>query len=135
MGMRRIAIDTNIYAAFKNKNAEVAEAFRNFDTIGVDITVIAELLSGFALGNREKKNKDELHSFLSTPRVEVLEHDLETAAFYALVVKQLKVKSEPIPTNDIWIAANAMKNGLMLYSFDAHFQKINGLLLLDTGNS
>jgi len=28
-----------------------------------------------------------------------------------------------------------MKNGLMLYSFDAHFQKINGLLLLDTGNS
>lgn len=129
--MRRSAIDTNVYVAFKNKNEEVSEAFRNLDYIGVDITVIAELLSGFALGSKEKKNKDELHSFLSSPRVEVLVHDLETAAFYALVVKQLKAKGEPIPTNDIWIASNAMKNGLMLYSFDAHFQKIIGLLLLD----
>ena len=33
-------------------------------------------------------------------------------------------------TNDIWIAANALKHGLALYSFDGHFQEIDGLLLL-----
>ncbi|RPI79334.1 MAG: type II toxin-antitoxin system VapC family toxin [Desulfobacteraceae bacterium] len=129
--MRRIAIDTNIYAAFKNKDQCVVETFRNYDYIGVDITVIAELLSGFALGSKEKKNRTELDAFLNTPRVEIMEHDLETAAYYALIIKQLKNKGKPIPSNNIWIAANAMKNGLMLYSFEAHFREIDGLILLD----
>jgi predicted nucleic acid-binding protein len=128
--MRRLAIDTNIYTAFKNNDAEVVETFRNCDLIGLDITVIAELLSGFSLGSREKKNRQEFEAFLNTPRVEVLIHDLETAEYYVLVVKKLKPKGRPIPTNDIWIAANTMRHGLALYSFDSHFEEIDGLLLL-----
>jgi tRNA(fMet)-specific endonuclease VapC len=95
----------------------------------VDITVIAELFTGFSLGGREKKNRVELEAFLDAPRVEVLQHDLETAEFYALIVKKLKTKGRPIPTNDIWIAANALKHGFALYSIDGHFQEIDGLLL------
>ncbi len=127
--MRRIAIDTNVYVAFKNNDEGVIEAFRNCDLIGVDITVIAELFTGFSLGGKEKKNREELEAFLDAPRVEILPHDLETAEFYSLVVKKLKLKGRPIPTNDIWIAANALKHGLALYSFDGHFQEIDGLLL------
>lgn len=42
----------------------------------------------------------------------------------------LKAKGRPIPTNDdIWIAANAMRHGLALYSFDNQFEQIEGLLL------
>ena len=55
---------------------------------------------------------------------------LETAEYYALIVNGLKIKGRPIPVNDIWIAANAMKNGLSLYSFDQHFGEIDGLKLL-----
>ena len=128
--MRRITIDTNIYAAFKCNDQSVVEAFRGSDFIGVDIAVIAELFSGFSLGVKERKNRQELEAFLDSPRVEVLLHDLETADYYALIVKRLKAKGRPIPTNDIWIAANAMKHGLALYSFDDHFQQIEGLLLL-----
>ena len=128
--MRRIAIDTNVYVAFKNNDEGVIEAFSNCDVIGVDITVIAELITGFSLGGREKKNREELEAFLDAPRVEILPHELETAEFYALIVKKLKMKGKPIPTNDIWIAANALKHGLALYSFDGHFQEIDGLLLL-----
>lgn len=128
--MRRIAIDTNVYAAFKNNDGGVVEMFRNCDLIGVDMAVIAELFSGFSLGGREKKNREELEAFLNSSRVEVLPHDLETAEYYALIVKKLKAKGRPIPTNDIWIAANAMKHGLLLYSFDGHFEEIDGLLLL-----
>lgn len=126
--MRRIAIDTNIYVSLKCNDHEVVDVFRNCDFIGVDITVIAELLTGFSLGKKEKKNRQELETFLNSPRVEVLLHDLETADYYALIVKKLKAKGRPIPTNDIWIAANAMKHGLALYSFDNHFQEIEGLL-------
>jgi len=128
--MRRIAIDTNIYASFKANDKRVVEAFRNCDFIGVDITVIAELFSGFSLGGKEKRNRQELEAFLNSPRVEMLLHDLETAEYYALIVRRLKAKGRPIPTNDIWIAANAMKHGLALYSFDGHFGQIEGLLLL-----
>ncbi len=112
--MRRIAIDTNIYTSFKVN----------------DQRVIAELFSGFSLGAKEKKNRQELEAFLNSPRVEILSHDLETADYYALIVKRLKAKGRPIPTNDIWIAANAMKHGLALYSFDDHFEEIEGLPLL-----
>jgi predicted nucleic acid-binding protein len=130
--MRRIAIDTNIYTSFKVNDQCVVETFRDCDLIGVDITVIAELFSGFSLGAKEKRNKQELEAFLNSPRVEVLLHDLETADYYALIVKRLRAKGRPIPTNDIWIAANAMKHGLALYSFDNHFEEIEGLLLLST---
>ena len=128
--MRRIAIDTNIYTSFKCNDQSVVDTVRDCDCIGVDLTVIAELLSGFSLGGKEKRNREELEAFLNSPRVEILLHDLETADYYALIVKRLKAKGRPIPTNDIWIAANAMKHGLVLYSFDVHFEEIEGLLLL-----
>jgi predicted nucleic acid-binding protein len=130
--MRRIAIDTNIYTSFKCNDQGVVEAFRDCDLIGVDIAVIAELFSGFSLGAKEKKNRQELETFLNSPRVEVLMYDLETADYYALIVKRLRAKGRPIPSNDIWIAANAMKHGLALYSFDNHFEQIEGLLLFSS---
>lgn len=128
--MRRISVDTNIYVAFKNNDEAVVKIFQNCDLLGVDIAVIAELFSGFALGGREKKNLQELEAFLDSPRVEMFRHDLETAEYYAVIVKKLKAKGKPIPTNDIWIAANAMRHGMALYSFDSHFKEIDGLLLL-----
>ena len=127
--MRRLAIDTNIYVAFKNNDESVVEAFRKCDLIGVDITVVAELYSGFSLGNKERKNRLELEAFLNAPRVEALPHDLETADYSALIVKKLKAKGKPIPTNDIWVAANSLKHGMSLYSFDRRFDEIDGLLL------
>ena len=128
--MKRLAIDTNIYVAFKNNDADVIDVFRACDVIGVDIAVIAELYTGFSLGNKETKNRRELETFLNASRVEVLMHDLETAEYYAMIVKKLKAKGKPIPSNDIWIAANALKHGMALYSFDRHFDEIDGLLLV-----
>ncbi len=133
--MRRIAIDTNIYTAFKSNDGNVVEMFQDCDFIGVDIVVVAELYSGFSLGGREKKNRRELEAFLAASRIEVLLHDLETAEFYTLIVKKLKAKGRPIPTNDIWIAANAMKHGVALYSFDRHFDAVEGLLLVSGGDN
>ena len=56
--MRRPAIDTNIYVAFKNNAADVVEVFRICDVIGVDIAVIAELYAGFSLGNKGSERTD-----------------------------------------------------------------------------
>ncbi|MBU0480231.1 MAG: PIN domain-containing protein [Proteobacteria bacterium] len=54
--------------------------------------------------------------------------DEGTAEFYCSVLNQLKNAGTPIPTNDIWIAATAFQHGLKLYTLDAHFARIDGLL-------
>ena len=125
--MKNLTIDTNVYSAFKNNDQQVIETLRHCERIGVDITVLAELFSGFAMGTREQQNREELQEFLKTPRVYILHHDIKTAEHYAKIVKQLKNKGRPIPTNDIWIAANAMKHALTLYSFDQHFKHVDGV--------
>lgn len=128
--MRVISIDTNVYVAFKKGENRIIEIFRNYDIIYIDITVIAELYSGFIFGSQEAKNRKELEEFLNSPRVEVLFHEIGTTEYYASIFKQLKRKGKPIPTNDIWIAANTMKHGATLFSLDKHFQEIENLLLL-----
>lgn len=126
--MRRILIDTNIYVAFKRNDPDVVKTFQNCDLIGIDIAVIAELNCGFLLGGMFKKNDRELRKFLNHIRVQIYDHNAETAEFYARIYKNLRIKGKPIPTNDIWIAAAAMQNGLALYSRDQHFDCVDGLI-------
>lgn len=127
--MRKALIDTNIYSAFKNGEHNVVEAFRNLDYIGIDVTVLAELLAGFKYGKKEKENRKELELFLNSERVHILNHNFDTAEYYANIFLNLKKQGSPIPMNDIWIASVAFQNGLELFTYDKHFSKIKGLLI------
>lgn len=129
--MRKALIDTNVYAAFKRNRPGIVELFRNLDYIGLDITVLAELYAGFRGGNREKKNRKEIETFINSQRVHLLNHDTNTADFYAQIFYKLKKNGTPIPTNDIWIASSAMQNGLAMVSLDSHFGCIEGLMLIE----
>ena len=127
--MKRILLDTNAYAAFKTGEAAAIEIIRGVETIGVSTVVLGELLSGFAAGRREADNRSELSAFLESPRVQVLPVDETTAEYYAHVFIGLRRKGRPIPTNDLWLAATALQHGLAVYSYDRHFQDVDGLLL------
>ena len=126
--MRRGLIDTNIYTAFKRDEPIIVGAFQHLDFIGINITVLAELYAGFKGGNKELKNRLELEDFMNSSRVHFINHDMDTADFYAQIFNNLKEKGKPIPTNDIWIAASAMQKGLALFSIDRHFSNIDGLI-------
>jgi tRNA(fMet)-specific endonuclease VapC len=93
----------------------------------INSTVLGELLGGFAAGSRQAKNRGELTQFLDSPRVQIVPVTLETADHYALIYATLKRKGQPIPTNDLWIAASALEHGAALLTRDAHFAKIEGL--------
>jgi len=125
--MKRIMIDTNVYAAFKRNVPAAVQLFRASEVLGVSVVVLGELLAGFRSGTRQKHNRRELDEFLNSPRVHVFPMDDETAECYARVFQELKEKGRPIPTNDMWIAASAMRNGLVLFSHDGHFRSIHGL--------
>ena len=127
--MRKAAVDTNVYSAFKRNDERIVNAFSRLDFIGIDTTVLAELYVGFKGGARESINKYELEQFINSPRVHLLDHDAVTAEFYAEIFIKLKQNGAPLPTNDIWIAASAFQHGPVLFSLDSHFEKIDGLIL------
>jgi predicted nucleic acid-binding protein len=128
--LKRILIDTNVYAAFKKNEVDAVAVFRTVEYIGVNTIVLGEVLSGFRGGNKEAKNRKELEQFLDSPRVNVIQVDEETSEFYARIFWALKRKGKPIPTNDLWVAASAMRHGLSLFTYDEHFGYIDGLSLL-----
>lgn len=53
--MRRVLLDTNVYSAFKRNEPEIVDAFQHLNFIGIDVTVLAELYSGFKGGKKEKE--------------------------------------------------------------------------------
>lgn len=127
--MKRILIDTNAYAAFKKNEPGAVNILSTAEYIGINIVVLGELLSGFKGGNKEVRNRKELEQLLDSPRVNLIQVDEETAEFYARVYWDLKRKGKPIPTNDLWVAASAMRHGLALFTYDEHFENIDGLIL------
>jgi predicted nucleic acid-binding protein len=127
--MRRIIIDTNIYVAFKRADPHVMQVFRACDEVHLNVTVFTELIASFKAGNKESANRQELSEFLNSPRVQFDPIDEGTAEFYAHIYLLLRLKGNPIPTNDIWLAASAMQHGLALFTRDNHFRSIDSLLL------
>jgi tRNA(fMet)-specific endonuclease VapC len=125
--MKSILLDTNAYAAFKRAIPHASEIIQNAPTIAVNTIVLGEIFSGFAGGSKDRQNRRELNQFLASPRVSVLPIDFATAEQYASILIALKINGTPIPTNDLWIAASALRHGLALFSFDAHFHNVKNL--------
>ncbi len=129
MAVNQILMDTNAYTALKMNDTNVVDIIRHVDVVGLNPIILGELLGGFANGNKEKRNRDELAEFLNSSRVTVFPIEENTAKYYAVVYANLRKKGTPIPTNDMWIAASALEHGLMLCTHDKHFFKIEGLLI------
>lgn len=127
--MKRIFIDTNVYAAFKRNEPVVIGLMRRAELIAVSTVILGELLAGFRCGSREEQNRRELDLFLDAPRVSVYSIDDETAEFYSSVFSDLKMKGRPIPSNDIWLAASTLQHGCALATLDGHFTHVSGLLM------
>jgi predicted nucleic acid-binding protein len=125
--MRPILIDTNAYAAFKRGDEGIVTVLQHAPSLLMCVAVLGELLAGFAAGNRESVNRSELTQFLQSPRVKVVASTAATADLYALIYAALRRKGQPIPSNDLWIAASSLEHGAALLTYDAHFQAIDGL--------
>jgi tRNA(fMet)-specific endonuclease VapC len=129
MEKSKVMVDTSAYSAFLRGNGEIKQAIMEAEEIFLNPIVLGELYAGFAMGGKEKKNRDILKDFLSSPRVQVVVLDAETAERYAAIVAYLQAQGTPIPTNDLWIAATAMQYGLKLLTTDTHYQKVPQIIV------
>ena len=119
--MKRILLDTSAYSYLMRGNKDIAKLLDEADEVFLSAIVAGELLAGFKCGSKEQHNKSVLHDFLSVENVGIIHIDGETAERYSVILAYLKKSGTPIPTNDIWIAANAMQYGLVLITSDQHF--------------
>lgn len=129
MEKSKVMVDTSAYSAFLRGNEEIKQAIMEAEEIFLNPVVLGELYAGFGMGENEKKNRDILKDFLSSPRVQVVALDEETAERYAAIVGYLQAQETPIPTNDLWIAATAMRYGLKLLTTDTHYQKVPQIIV------
>ena len=125
--MRQILIDTNIYIEAMRGNPNVTRELQRVDLIGINSISMGELLAGFKLTQKGKRQISEFEMFLDSPRVELYSVTHATADFYSEIFVKLRSAGTPIPTNDIWIAATAFEHGLLLFTMDKRFKKIPGL--------
>lgn len=127
----RLMIDTNRYSDADRGDAAVISRFERASELWVPLVVLGELRAGFAIGNRREENERNLAVFLTQPNVSVTSPDEETATYYAQIKKRLHQRGRPIPTNDVWIAAQALQHNVVLDTRDSDFDHIEGLRVLD----
>jgi predicted nucleic acid-binding protein len=108
----------------------VLDRLEEAESIFVPVVALGEIRSGFLGGARAAKNEMRLQWFLSQEGVTVLPVDGGVSHRYAQIHRALRARGKPIPTNDLWIAAIALENGLALYTRDEHFRAVPGLALM-----
>jgi tRNA(fMet)-specific endonuclease VapC len=126
----KLLVDTNRLSDALANVDEVLDRLESAEAIAVPVIVLGEIRSGFQGGARAAKNETRLQWFLSQDGVSTLSIDAGISHRYAQIHQSLRKLGQPIPTNDLWIAAAALEHGLVLYTRDTHFQRVPGLALL-----
>jgi tRNA(fMet)-specific endonuclease VapC len=129
--MKKILLDTNAYVRFLRGDEKVMAYLAQADSVYMSVFVLGELYAGFKAGGKERNNKQILERFLLKPTVTVPEATMETADVFGLIMASLRKSGNPIPVNDVWIAAHALETGSILVTYDDHFAVIPGLRLWD----
>ena len=120
----RICLDTSGYGHFRRGMPEAVRTVTRARTVLLPAIVLGELRVGFRLGTRRTENEDRLRQFIAESVVVILSADDEAASHYADIVVELRRRGTPIPTNDIWIAALAAREGATVLTSDGHFAHI-----------
>lgn len=122
--MSRLCLDTSAYSNFRRGNESIVALIGRARWVGIPAVVLGELRTGFLLGMQAERNEQELHRFLRHPMVEILDIDDDAARIYSEIMVALRKEGTPLPTNDIWVAAVAAREGATVITYDIHFRKI-----------
>jgi tRNA(fMet)-specific endonuclease VapC len=124
----KIILDTSAYVSFKRNVSDLVEIIVNAESILFSPIVLGELMFGFRNGTKFQENMNDLNKFLDHESVEMVQIGQITSDRYSRIASQLRTQGTPVPTNDIWVAAQTMEHGAELITSDRHFQNISGLV-------
>lgn len=118
-------LDTNIIIALFAEDPKVHKHLSNASEVFIPCTVLGELYFGAHKSVKIQENLNRIDEFALNNTV--LPCDTETAKTYGDLKDRLKEKGQPLPENDMWIAAIALQYDLTLVTKDLHFGSIENL--------
>ena len=118
-------LDTNALSAVADNQPAAVRIFSEAASIELPVIVLGEYRFGIAHSRRRSEYEKWLDELIAATRV--LPVEAETSAHYARIRAELKKAGQPIPSNDLWIAALARHHRLPLMSLDRHFDAVDGL--------
>jgi tRNA(fMet)-specific endonuclease VapC len=121
----RYLLDSNIVIALFAGDNNVLAAANEAEEVFIPSIVIGELYYGAQKSGKRQANIARIDKLVAANVILVC--DEETARWYSEIKHQLRVKGQPIPENDIWIAALAQQHGLNLVTRDKHFNEVESL--------
>lgn len=124
----RAALDTNRAIALLNGERDFAGWVAALGEVCLPVPVVGELRYGAINSQRADSNIAAVEALVSRCRVLVI--DAATARVYSEARVRLRKKGTPIPENDVWIAALCLQHAMPLATDDAHFRRVEGLVLV-----
>ena len=119
-------LDTNIIIHLFAGNEPIVEKIKDLTGIVLSSIVLGELFYGAFNSSKIEDNIRRIDTFTSRFPT-ILTCDSDTAKEYGKIKSELKKKGNPIPENDLWLAAITMQHNLILITQDKHFSFVDGL--------
>jgi tRNA(fMet)-specific endonuclease VapC len=121
---RQFLLDTNIVSAYLKREKSITLRISEIDYFLSPI-VVGELYK-WAFGSPRKADLlATVRHFISLSEIRRI--DEATTERYGIIAADLEARGQPIPDNDLWIAAQAMRYNLILATRDDHFTHVEGL--------
>ncbi len=115
-------LDTNALSAWAEGRPGVEASLRSADRLVVPSIVLGEYYFGIRQSRHRNRYEDWLRRYLPLAEIATVTH--VTADAYAAIRLELKRSGNPLPSNDVWIAALARQHVLPMLSNDAHFDMV-----------
>ena len=125
----RFLLDTNIVIALLKGDDTVLSNMDRALEVFIPVVALGELFFGAAKSGRPVENRARVERFAAGSAIVSCDPDI--AREYGRVKQQLRERGRPLPENDIWIAAAAVRHGMVLVTRDRHFQEVEGLQTAD----
>ena len=119
-------LDTNAVSDFADANQRLLNCLQQS---AADIHLPVIVLGEYRYGVKSFRLRAARESWLDglEGSTIVLTVTSETSRVYADIRHELRVAGQPIPENDLWIAALARQHELPVLTNDAHFDQVSGL--------
>lgn len=118
-------LDTSMAIDLLHNEPNAVRGMADAEQLFLTAIVLGELYLGAEGAPTPADEHRKVDSFVAA--IPILPFDLDTAKTYAALKYGLRRRGSPIPDNDLWIAAAAVRHGVTLAARDRHFEVVNGL--------
>ncbi len=114
--------DTNIIIGFLKNDTNIVSNLSSEQEVNISVVTVGEMLFGANNSGNPIKNKKLYTEFFKHCIIHSITE--KTSEYYAEIRYSLKIAGNPIPENDIWIAAIAKEKNMTIVTRDKHLNQL-----------